>query len=279
LAPALAILLAAAVFAAQRDAAAEEQLEAAIYREMVTGDLTGAMGQYEALVSQGGSGRKVAARALLQLAQCREKLGQRREAYDAYKRVTSEYADQAEVVGQARLKLAAWSGPRNLKFEEGSPGRVPPGWFVPSLPKDANYLAELRHDGCRSTIGCAVVMVPANVPRQVGNLMQSFSAAAYRGQTVRLRAWIRLEGFFVTAAGLRFPNPEDRAQMWLSVERANRRNGFSDSMDDRPVRSEEWTRCEIVSEIDADAQFINFGFMSIGGGRVWVDDVSFEIIH
>jgi hypothetical protein len=78
--------------------------------------------------------------------------------------------------------------------------------------------------------------------------------------------------------GLRLPNPEDRAQLWLNVERANRRPGFSDNMDDRPVRSLEWTRAEIVGEIDADAQFINFGVMSIGGGRVWVDDVSFEVI-
>jgi len=66
--------------------------------------------------------------------------------------------------------------------------------------------------------------------------------------------------------------------MWLNVERANRRNGFADNMDDRPVRTGNWTRCEIVGEINDDARFINFGVMSIGGGRVWVDDVSFEVI-
>jgi hypothetical protein len=93
-----------------------------------------------------------------------------------------------------------------------------------------------------------------------------------------LRAWLRLETFFVTSFGVRLPEPDDRAQMWLNVERANRRNGFSDNMDDRPVRSPEWTLCEIVGEIGEDARFINFGVMSIGGGRVWVDDVSFEVI-
>jgi hypothetical protein len=50
-------------------------------------------------------------------------------------------------------------------------------------------------------------------------------------------------------------------------------------MDDRPVRTSSWTRCEIVGEINDDARFINFGVMSIGGGRVWVDDVSFEVIN
>ena len=139
-------------------------------------------------------------------------------------------------------------------------------------------MAELRRDGCRSHAGCAVVVVPGNVPRPVGNLMQSFSAAAYAGKYVRLRAWVRLESFFLIPVGMRVPNPEDRAQMWLNVERANRRNGFSDNMDDRPVRSSDWTRCEITAEIGDDARFINFGVLSIGGGRVWIDDVSFDVI-
>ena len=46
--------------------------------------------------------------------------------------------------------------------------------------------------------------------------MQSFSAAAYRGKTVRLRAWVRVE------AGA----PGDRAQMWLKVDRPNGKVGF-----------------------------------------------------
>jgi hypothetical protein len=49
-------------------------------------------------------------------------------------------------------------------------------------------------------------------------------------------------------------------------------------MDDRPVRSSEWTRCEIVGKIEPDAVFIDIGVMSIGRGRVWVDDVSFEVV-
>jgi len=258
----------------------EVEMESAMHRENVIGDLNGAMQQYKALVAAPGTPKPLAARALLRIGRCQEKLGHREEAYDAYRRIANDFGDQTEIASLARTKLAAWSGPRNLKFEEGIPGKVPPGWFVPSLPKDADYLAELRRgDGCRSRSGCALVMVPRNVPRPVGNLMQSFSAATYLGKTVRLRAWVRLERFFPASFGFRIPDPEDRAQMWLNVERANRRNGFSDNMDDRPVRSTDWTRCEITGEIGDDARFINFGVMSIGGGRVWVDDVSFEAIR
>jgi len=264
--------------AAKQEMSPEMQLEAAIHQEVIAGDLTGAVQQYRAIVARPDAPRPVSAKAFLQIGLCQEKSGQREEAYDTYRRLVSDYTDQSEIVSLARTKLAAWSGPRNLKFEEGQIGKVPPGWFVPSLPKDADYLAELRRSGCRSRTGCALVMVPQNVPRPVGNLMQSFSAAAYRGRTVRLRAWLKLETFFVTSTGIRLPDPEDRAQMWLNVERANRRNGFADDMNDRPVRSPEWSLCEITGEIGEDARFINFGVMSIGGGRVWVDDVSFEVI-
>jgi hypothetical protein len=278
--PVLGISLAALVLAGAFPAAdSEERLEAAIHREIVVGDLAGAMEQYRSIIAVQGILRSVSARAFMQIGLCQEKLGQRKEAYDTYRRVATEFADQTGVVSLARTKLAAWSGPRNLKFEEGASGKVPPGWYVPSLPKDADDLAELRRgEGCRSHAGCALVMVPRNVPRPVGNLIQSFSAAAYVSKTVRLRAWLRLETFFMTAIGFRIPDPEDRAQMWLNVERANRRNGFSDNMDDRPVKSTGWTLCEITGEVDDDARFINFGVMSIGGGRVWVDDVSFEVI-
>ena len=262
---------------AQPEAAPEIQLEAAIHREIVMGDLPGAIRQYRALLSQPGLPRPVAARALLQTAECQQKLGQAKDAYNTFRRVANEYGDLADVAKPARLRLAAWSGPRNLKFEEGVPGKVPPGWFVPSLPKDADYLAGLRREGCHSKVGCAVVMVPVNVPRPEGNLYQNFSAAAYRGKTVRLRAWLKLDTFFTTPIGVRFADSEDRAQLWLRVERANGSIGFSDNMDDRPVRSTEWTQCEIVGTIDDDAQFIYFGVI-VRGGRVWVDDVSFEVI-
>jgi hypothetical protein len=276
IAAALALFCGAAVGAANRDA--DRQLEAAIHREIVVGDLAGAMQLYRGILNDPTAPRPIAAKALLQMGACLEKLSQSEEAYNKYQRLVSDYPDQITELTQARLRLAAWSSPRNLKFEEGIPGRVPPGWRVPALPEDSGRLAELRREGCRSHMGCAVVIAAANVPRSEGTLMQKFRAAAYRGKTVRLRAWIKLERVFIDGPTLRLPMPEDRAQLWMKVVRANKRIGFSDNMDDRPVRSPEWTRCEIIGEIEEDAEFINFGVMSIGGGRVWIDEVSFEVV-
>jgi hypothetical protein len=252
--------------------AAEWQLEAAIHREMVLGDLKGAMEAYRGILASPAKSKAVAAKALFQLGQCQEKLGQRAAAFSSYQQVVTEYGDQLDTASLARARLADWEAvpaPRNLKFEEGVVGKVPPGWFVPALTKDADYLAELRRTGCRSGVGCAIVLVPANAPRPLSDLMQSFGAGAYRGKIVRLRAWLRLEP----------SEADDHAQMWMSVDRERHRRGFYDMMDDRPVRSAEWTKCEIVGKIDDDAVFIDIGVMSIGRGRVWVDDVSFEVLE
>ena len=269
---ALLIGMMAVTLGAQGDG--ERQLETAVYRETVMGDVAAAIGMYRAILAQQGMARGVVARALWQMGQCQEKLGQRREAHATYARVAREYAAESGMAALARGKLAGWSdalpGPRNLRFEEGDPGKTPPGWFVPEVEKISGSLAELRRKGCRSNVGCALVIAPATAAATdpVGNLMQSFRAAAYRGKTVRLRAWVRVE-----AGG-----PGDRAQMWLHVNRPNGRVGFMEDMDGRPVRAAEWTNCEIVAEIDSDAEFVDFGVRSMGRGRVWVDDVSFDIV-
>ena len=250
----------------------EMQLEAAIHREIVLGDLKGAIEGYKSILSEAQKSGPVAARALFQEGQCLDKLGRRTEAHDTYARVVKQYPDQPEIAAQARSRMAALEnsvpGPLNLKFEAGAPGRLPAAWFASALPPDADRMAQLRRSGCMNAGSCAVVQVPENAPSPWGNLMQSFIATAYRGKTVRLTAWLKVES----------NGPDDRGQMWMGVDRANDRRGFYDNMNDRPVRSPDWTKCEIRARIDEDATFIKFGVMVLGRGRVWVDGVSFDVI-
>ncbi|MDE3166038.1 MAG: hypothetical protein KGN36_09545, partial [Acidobacteriota bacterium] len=268
----VAVLLWAAAGGAKGADDAARRLEAAIHREVVAGDVAGAIDLYRGIAADASAPREVAARALLEMGQCQEKLGQRRDAHATYSRVLREFASDAEAAAQARARLAGWTdalpGPRNLRFEQGDVGKMPPGWFVPALEKTTGSLAELRHKGCRGEGGCAVVVAPATAPGAAGNLMQSFSAAGYRGKTVRLRAWLKVEA----------ASPEDRAQLWVHVLRPNGKPGFLDNMDDRPVRPAGWTPCEIVADVDGDALFLEFGVTAIGRGRVWVDDVAFDVV-
>ncbi|HUQ94099.1 MAG TPA: hypothetical protein VM120_20630 [Bryobacteraceae bacterium] len=118
-----AVLLTAVPLAAQKPEAAESLLQSAIKKEVVDGNLAGAIEGYKkALVAAKGN-RPVAARALVQMAECYQKLGdaQSRAIYD---QVVRDYADQKDAVAKARVRLGGiaqpgrqtntlvWSGPK-----------------------------------------------------------------------------------------------------------------------------------------------------------------------
>jgi len=88
-------------------------LRAAIEKEEVDGDLQAAIDLYKQIVAKSGDNRAVAAKALIRLGGCYEKLGLR-EATSAYRRVLADYPDQADAVNIAREKLAVLQGARGL---------------------------------------------------------------------------------------------------------------------------------------------------------------------
>lgn len=96
------ILTAALAFA---QASPEVQLKAAMHKEQVEGDLKGAIEAYRKIAAQAGQNREIAARALFQVGQCQEKLGQI-EARKSYERVVKEFGGQ-EIAAQARARLVA----------------------------------------------------------------------------------------------------------------------------------------------------------------------------
>ena len=78
----------------------------ALLKERAEGELREAIQLYEQIVRDFAADRTLAARALVQVGQCYEKLGST-EAERAYQRVVSDFADQADLVAQARERLAA----------------------------------------------------------------------------------------------------------------------------------------------------------------------------
>ncbi|GEM_PF-516774 len=86
------------------DIQAEVAFQAALKTETVDGDLKGAIEQYQKLAN--GSHRGVAAKALLRLGQCYEKLGDP-QSRKAYERAVREFADQKEPAAAAMARLTA----------------------------------------------------------------------------------------------------------------------------------------------------------------------------
>ncbi len=103
-------VLTALVAMPQNNDQAELLLQSAIHKDMVDGELEQAIDLYKKIVVTYSSNRPVAAKALLQMGRCYEKLG-KDEARKAYERLVRDYADQSEQAKLARARLAALAAP------------------------------------------------------------------------------------------------------------------------------------------------------------------------
>lgn len=92
--------------AAQQPRQPEIDLQAAMRKENVEGDLSGAIKQYGAIVTKYKSDRAVAARALVRMAECYQKMGNA-EARKIYEQIVKDYSDQKDAVAIARASLGS----------------------------------------------------------------------------------------------------------------------------------------------------------------------------
>jgi len=141
----LTVFLAAFLAAGQKNDQAELALKAAIKTETVDGDLKSAIEQYKKIAALPGAGRATIATALLRMGQCHEKLGNA-EARTAYERVVREFGDQAGIVAQARVRLAALGVPggtgglvaRRVLTDASGIGEI--------LTADGKYISKIDRD-------------------------------------------------------------------------------------------------------------------------------------
>lgn len=115
----------------------EVLLQAAIKQQLVEGDLKGAIEQFKKLAQN--SSPEVAAQALVHLAECYDKLGQRADARTNYERVVREYPTQKEAVAQAR----AWLDSNSPSASPQAGVRVEQVW----AGKDASSAGRPSADG------------------------------------------------------------------------------------------------------------------------------------
>jgi Tol biopolymer transport system component len=103
----MSVALGAGIASAQ---SGHDLFQKALVQERTEGNLQQAIQLYQRIMSEFSSDRPLAAKALLQIGQCYEKLG-KDEARKAYERLVRDYADQSEAVSQARSRLAALRKP------------------------------------------------------------------------------------------------------------------------------------------------------------------------
>ncbi len=130
IAMALTFVLLSPAAAAQESKSAEVLLGAALHQEEVEGNFEAAIDTYRKILAEYPDNRPIAAKALLQMGRCYEKLG-KSGARTAYERLVREYADQSEEVKQARTRLAALLKPPSVGKEPAFATRKV--WALPDI--------------------------------------------------------------------------------------------------------------------------------------------------
>ena len=128
---------------AQKSDRAEVLLEAARKKELLEGNLDAAIKQYKEIIFRYSTNRAVVAKALVQMGQCYDKLGDA-EARKAYERVVRDFGDQKDAVAEARKHLrtkggSAENGIVARLVEENNDGR-----YGPAISRDGHYIASAR---------------------------------------------------------------------------------------------------------------------------------------
>lgn len=135
-------LLLAVGGAAQQADSAQALLRAASDTAVVDGDLAAAIKQYQAIVDKFRADRAVVASALVQMAECYQKLGDA-ESRKIYGRVVRDFTDQVASVTTARARLAmlgaTTSPPAPRATRQAWPGSEVDAMGAPS--SDGRYLS------------------------------------------------------------------------------------------------------------------------------------------
>ena len=125
---------------------AEQLFKTGLYEEEVGGDLQKAIGIYQDLLKRFPASREAAAKAQLHIGVCYEKLGGR-EAEKAFQKVIDNYPDQAEMVRQAKDRIALLGGSRTVAGPDETSFKLRQVWAGPgvdtcgAVSPDGRYLS------------------------------------------------------------------------------------------------------------------------------------------
>jgi len=102
-----------------------------------------------------------------------------------------------------------------------------------------------------------------------GMMMQEFRPGRYRGKKIRMTGYMRSQ------------DVERWAGFWLRIDGEPGYKALAfDNMQDRPIKGTTgWTKYEIVLNVSEDAKNIAFGALLDGPGKIWFDNIRFEVVN
>ena len=95
-----------------------------------------------------------------------------------------------------------------------------------------------------------------------GALNQRLDATSWQGLRFKLSASVRTTVL----------DAEASAEIWVRIDKLNKKMGFFYNMMDKPIRDSQWKTVTIQGKVDKDAQYITFGGIYQHKGIFYFDD-------
>jgi len=155
--------------------------------------------------------------------------------------------------------------PVNLGFEAGTKGWIRVGSF------HNDYVVGASTEAARTGSAGCLIECAAGIGQHSMSLHQYVSAVPYRGQRIRISAWLRGSGMDGWAALWVEPYgpPPDLAQS----------SAYYD-LYDAPVRGgATWCQQAIELAVGPQQEAIYFGIVVFGTGTLWIDDILIELVE
>lgn len=143
---------------------------------------------------------------------------------------------------------------------------LPDGWFkTGSAPSDYT----MGVDGDVTFDGSKSAFIEGNTVEAKGfaTLMQTSSVGDYLGQRVKFTFYIKTQDVSGWSSG------------WFRIDGAPKETLAFDNMDNRQIKeTTQWSEYSIVLDVPKSAKKMAYGVMLSGSGKVWFDNLNFEIV-
>ena len=120
---------------------------------------------------------------------------------------------------------------------------------------------------CLASLILVLQTISAQMPKDWGAFSQRIDATPYIGKKFRLEASVKVKVIDSTADG----------EIWLRVDKSDKKMGFFYNMMDKPIRLNEWKMYSISGKVDKNAASVYFGGLYHRKGIFYFDDFKFFV--
>lgn len=144
---------------------------------------------------------------------------------------------------------------------------LPSGWFKAGSDPSKYEMGVDKGSGQNGKNAATIQSIDKKIDG-FGTLMQNCDPYKFHGKRIRMSGYMKSQ------------DVKEWAGFWLRVDDANSRQPLSfDNMQDRSIKgTTDWKKYEIVLDVPLSASNIAYGALISGTGKIWFDNLSFEIV-